>query len=148
MKKISTSPFFHKKIFPTIWFGFICLFLILTIAFGAVKQSIMFLIIPIVMAIFGFLFFKKLLWDLADEVLDNGEALIFSLGKKQQTVALRDIININHQFSSPQRVVVTVREAGEIGKEIAFLPPMQINFLAKNKLVEDLIKRVDDARNT
>ena len=59
---------------------------------GAAEQSLMFLIVPCLMAIFGFFFFKKLLWDLADEVFDEGDSLLFRKGKKEQRVNLKDII--------------------------------------------------------
>ncbi|WP_445365042.1 hypothetical protein ACJJJB_13480 [Microbulbifer sp. ANSA001] len=73
MKKISGSTFYFKKFFLSIWFGFLAFFLVTSLAAGAAKESIMFLAVPVFMAVFGFFFFKKLLWDLADEVYDEGE---------------------------------------------------------------------------
>ena len=148
MKKISTSPFFFKTLFPAFWFGFLTIFFVIGISFGAYEQSIMFLIIPIIMAVFGFFLFKNLVWDLADEVLDNGNALLITRNKQNIRVELKDIININHQKSSPERVVLTIRDKEVLGGEIAFIPPFRFNVLSKNKYVEDLIERVDSARNT
>ena len=149
MKKISGSTFYFKKFFPSLWFGFLAFFLITSLTSGATNESMMFLIAPIFMAIFGFLFFKKLLWDLADEVYDEGESLLFRKNGKEQRVMLKDIINISYaQMSSPERVVLQVRSEGAIGKELAFNPPLRFNPFSKNPLITNLIGRVDRARNT
>lgn len=116
---------------------------------GAAKESLMFLFVPIFMAIFGFFIFKKLLWDLADEVYDEGESLLFHKGGKEQRVHLKDIINISYaQMSSPERVILQVRSEGDIGKELVFNPPMRFNPFSKNPIITELIERVDRARNT
>ncbi|WP_444927653.1 hypothetical protein ACJJI4_07860 [Microbulbifer sp. TRSA002] len=147
MKKISGSTFYFKKIFPSIWFGFLVLFVAASISGGAVKDSFMFLVMPIFMAVFGFFFLKKLLWSLADEVYDEGESLLFQKGSKRQRVQLKDIINVNYaQMNAPERIVLQVRTEGDIGKELAFIPPMRLNFFSKSPIVVDLIDRVDRAR--
>lgn len=149
MKKISGSTFYFKKVFPSIWFGFLVFFLFVSLASGAAEESVMFLAVPVLMAVFGFFFFKKLLWDLADEVYDEGESLLFRRGGKEQRVQLQDIINISYsQMNSPKRVVLQVRTPGAIGKELAFNPPMRSNPFSKNPIITELIERVDRARNT
>lgn len=148
MKKISTSPFFFKTLFPTFWFGFLAIFFVIGVSFGAYEQSIMFLIMPIIMIVFGFFLFKSFAWDLADEVLDNGNELLVTRNNQNTRIELKDIVNINHQKSSPERVVLTIRNKDIWGGEIAFIPPFRFNVLSKNKYVEDLIERVDKARNT
>ena len=100
------------------------------------------------MAIFGSVLFKKSVWELADEVYDNGDELVFIKGGNEQHVKLRDIINIGHtQFSSPVRIVVHVRSDGPIGNELAFNPSIRFNLFKKSSLVRDLIERVDRARS-
>ena len=149
MKKISGSTFYFKKLFPSIWFGFLAFFLVTSVASGAPNESLMFLVVPIFMAIFGFFFFKKILWDLADEVYDEGKSLLFRKSGKEQRVLLKDIINISYaQMSSPERVVLQVRSEGAIGKELAFNPPMRLNLFSKNPVITTLIERVDHAKNT
>ncbi|TCI05285.1 hypothetical protein EZV61_04825 [Corallincola luteus] len=149
MKKISGSTFYFKKLFPSIWFGFLAFFLVTSFTAGAQQESKIFLIMPIFMAVFGFFLFKKLIWDLADEVFDEGDSLLFRKGKKEQRVQLKDIINISYaQMSSPEKVVLLVRSDGPIGKELAFNPPRKFNPFSKNPLVAKLIERVDRARNT
>jgi hypothetical protein len=48
------------------------------------------------MAVFGFALFKKMIWDLADEVYDEGYSLLSLKSGKEQRVLLKDIININY----------------------------------------------------
>ena len=149
MKKISGSNLYFKKLFPLVWFGFLAFFLVISLVAGAAKESLMFIFIPIFMAIFGFFLFKKLLWDLADEVYDEGESLLFRKGDQEQRVYLKDIINIsNTQINSPERVVLHVRSKGAIGKELAFNLPIRFNFFSQNPIIIELIERVDRARNT
>lgn len=149
MKKISGSTFYFKKFFPSIWFGFLAFFMSASLLGGAVGESVMFLMVPVFMAVFGFFFFKNFVWDLADEVYDEGEALLFRKGVKEQRVRLRDIINISYgHMNSPERVVLQIRTEGAIGKELAFNPPMRFNPFSKNLIIKDLIERVECARNT
>ena len=93
--------------------------------------------------------FKKMAWDLADEVYDNGDSLVFRKDTKEQVVPLEEIINIDYShLGSPERVVVHVRDKGPIGDELAFALPMRLNIFSKSPLVRKLIERVDEARNT
>ena len=109
----------------------------------------MFLVVPVFMAVFGFALFKKMVWDLADEVFDEGEYLLFRKGDKEQKVHLKDIINISYaQMSSPERVVLQVRSEGALGKELVFTPPMRFTPFSKSPIIAELIERVDRARNT
>ena len=106
-------------------------------------------VMPVFMAIFGFFFFRKFIWDLADEVYDEGEFLVFRKGNKEQIVELKDVINISYaQMSSPERVVLQVRSEGAIGKQLAFNAPMRFNPFLSNSMIIELIERVDRARNT
>jgi len=149
MKKISGSTFYFKKLFPSVWFGFLAVFIISAASSGAMNESFMFMVVPTFMAIFGFIFFKKVLWDLADEVYDQGESLLFRKGGKEQKIYLKDIINISHaQMQSPERVVVQFRSEGAIGKELVFNLPMRFNLFSKSPIVSDLIDRVDRAKRT
>ena len=102
-----------------------------------------------VLAIFGYILLKKLVWDLADDVYDTGEELIFRKGDKEQRVKLKEIINVGHtQMTSPERITIYLRHAGPIGKELVFNPPMRLNLFSTNPLVLDLIERIDRERST
>jgi hypothetical protein len=146
MTRISGSTFYFKKLFPAIWFGFLAFFL-LTASRASDGGSILFYIVPLAMAIMGYGLFKKLVWDLADEVFDAGDRLIFRKGGLEQTVRLEEITNIDYaQFHSPERITIHVRSPGLLGKELVFNPPMRSNPFSKCPLVADLIDRVDRTR--
>ena len=146
MKKISGNTTYFKKIFPIFWFGFLAFFLVSGILTGI--ESPMFIIVPFVMSVMGYFLFKKLVWDLADEVYDKGDELLFRKGNKEQRVKLKDIINIDYShMNSPERVVVHVRTSGKIGNELAFSLPVRFNPFSKSPLVRELIERVDQAKN-
>ena len=68
--KVISSPTtkFYKYGFPAIWFGFLGVFVVTGIASGVPRQAPMFLIAPCVMAVFGFVLFKRMVWVLVDEV--------------------------------------------------------------------------------
>jgi hypothetical protein len=146
MTKISGSTFYFKKLFPAIWFGFLAFFL-LAAAPASGGESILFYIVPVAMAIFGYGFFKRLVWDLADEVYDAGDRLVFRKGGQEQIVRLDEITNIAYShLHSPERITIHVRSPGLLGKELVFNPPMRSNPFSKCPLVSDLIERVDKAR--
>ena len=145
MTKISGSTFYFKKVFPSVWFGFLGFFLLVGASSGHAPPF--FFIVPVVMAIFGYTFFKKMLWNLADEVVDAGDHLIFRKGDKEQRVRLEDIINISYMhMSSPEIVTLHVRSPGPLGTELAFNLPARLRLFSKSPMVAKLIERVDRAR--
>ena len=149
MKKISGSTFYFKIFFPTVWFGFLGVFLFEGLTSGAISNDPMFLVVPVFMAIIGYFMMGKLVWDLADEVYDEREALLFRKGGKEQRVFLRDVVNVRHtQLNSPERITLNVRSGGEIGSELVFCPPLRLIPFGRNPLVVELIERIDRARNT
>lgn len=110
----------------------------------------MFVAIPIVMAAFGYVLMKKILWDLADEVYDCGDTLLIKNGGKEDTVALSNIMNVSAStFMNPPRVTLGLVTPSTFGSEVAFSPVVGFTFnpFAKNQVTEDLIVRVDQARS-
>lgn len=150
MKKISGSNVYFKKILPFMWFAFIGFFILTTIQSGvAGKSGGMILIVPLCMLVFGFFLFNRMVWDLVDEVYDLGDELLFRKNGMEQRVKLRDIINVDcSQMTSPERITITLRVAGQLGKELVFNPPARLFNFTRNPLVIELIERVDRARNS
>jgi hypothetical protein len=146
----SRMTFYFKRIFPVIWFGFLVFFLVTGATHGAWEQDPVFFIMPVVMAIFGIIFFRVLLWSLVDEVRDGGAFLLVRKGSVEQRIPLSDIVNVSiSQFVNPRRLSLRLRTRGKFGDEIVFLPKqpgLQFNPLARNPVAESLIKRVDAAR--
>jgi len=150
MKQISSkSLFFTKKIFPLLWFGFLIFFVIQAIKSGAYEKDPMFLIVPCIMAVFGFLLMKKIVWDLVDEVYDCGDSLIVKGHGVEERIPLVNIMNVSASTNmNPPRITLRLVKPGRLGAEISFSPaaPFTLNPFAKNPISEDLIVRVDKAR--
>jgi hypothetical protein len=151
MKKISSGlTMFYKKVFPLIWFGFIAFFVAAVVIGGAVRADpLMFLVMPCVMAVFGFFLMKVLVWDLADEVFDCGDSLLIKKGGDEERFPLRNIMNVSTSVAvNPRRITLRLVRPGRFGPEVSFSPLSNISFVpfAKNPVAEDLIVRVDQAR--
>ena len=101
------------------------------------------------MAIIGYLVVKIRFWNLADEVYDYGYYLEFHKGSKIQKVLLRDIINIEYsRLSAPERIIMHTRHKGPIGGELVFSLPMRLIPFTYNPLVNLIIERINEAKNT
>ena len=150
MRLISSRlTFITKRVFPAIWFGFLALFIIAALASMSVRKDFQFefLLIPAVMAAIGFFLMKKLVFDLVDEVWDTGTELVIKNKGTEEHIAFANILNISYvTFTNPQRVTLSLREPGVLGKEIAFVPPSRFLPFSKSPIVDDLIRRVDEAR--
>lgn len=150
----SKQTFFTKRVFPALWLGGVALFMVSGAVSNASRTSspgnIGFLLVPALMLIFGFLFFRKLLWTLADQVQDGGSYLLVRRGSIEKRIPLGDIFNVSmSQFSNPKRVTLRLRTPCEWGDEIAFIPKMPslgLNPFARSSVAEDLMWRVDQAR--
>jgi hypothetical protein len=150
MTRISSkTTFFYKRIFPILWFGFIAVFVATTLISGVIVKSYVFLIVPVFLTVVGYIVMKKLVWDLADEVYDCGDALLVRNRGEEERVALSNIINVSAStFTNPPRVTLRLVNAGRWGREISFSPAraLTLNPFAKNPVVDDPIVRVDRAR--
>jgi hypothetical protein len=151
MRRISSQwTFFYKFVFPIIWFGFIVVFLIVAI-FVPTRSGqgppIPALIVPIIMLVLGYTLMKKLIFDLADEVWDDGAALVVKKSGREERIALSDIKNVNYStMSSPPRVVLSLRRPSVFGDQVAFCAPIRFLPFATSPIIDDLINRIDAAR--
>src|SRR5262245_23923490 len=115
MRRISSkTTFLVKRVFPTIWFGFLAVL----IAIGVVvstrnsgTQFLPFVILPGLMVAFGYFIMKKLVFDLVDEVWDDGSALIVKNKGQDDRIALSNIINVSYSpMINPPRVTLMLRQ--------------------------------------
>src|ERR1700726_3063943 len=146
----SRNTFFLKRVFPLLWFGMVAL------AGGAGRAGARagkavpppVFIVPLLLLVIGYAIMRKLVFDLADEVFDEGAALRVRFGSEEQRIALTDIINVGYtQFVNPPRITLTLRQPGRFGREVSFSPPQ--SFFApfvRNRLASELIERVEAAR--
>jgi len=152
MKKLSSkATFFHKRIFPAFWFGFLGIFICVGLFSNIAEKGvgIIFLVGPIAMVIFGYFLMKKLVWDLIDEVCDDDTSLLLRNGKQEVRVNLKDIKNVNYSTMTNQpRVTLNIRYKTPLGDELTFSPTASWVPFKKNEDIEKLIDRIDEARGT
>jgi hypothetical protein len=153
-KRISSrNTFFMKRIFPLFWFVIIGLILVIGFASGgrgAKSVPPFVFVMPVALLALGWFIMRRLVFDLADAVYDEGDALRVRFGTEEERIALGNIINISFAgMSNPQRVTLTLRDPGRFGREVSF-SPVQTFFgpllRTSNPIVSDLIERVDVAR--
>jgi hypothetical protein len=149
--KISSSwTAYNKKLLPRFIFGFLIVFLVIGLFADKPRGvGVMLIVMPLFMMAFVYFVYRKLVWDLADEVYDCGDSLLVRNQGKEERIHLSNVMNVNvSMFVHPQRISLRLDKPGPFGNEIAFLPRLGFttNPFAKNKLGEDLIARVDQAR--
>lgn len=150
MVKISSSwTFFLKRVFPVIWFGFLAVFAVgmLTAMLAKNQLEPIALVAPVIMAVIGFLVMKLLVFDLVDEVWDDGDALIVRNRGIEETVLLKDIINLSYSgYTNPPRATLLLREPSAFGTEITFAAPSSFIPFSRPPMIWDLIHRIDEER--
>jgi hypothetical protein len=149
MRKLSSkSTFLYKKILPILWFGILVLFVISSQFMGGEDDpGPLFIIMPVMMAVIGYFILKYFVFDLIDEVYDKGDSLLFKNAGKEVQVSLRDIKKISYQtMTNPPRVTLSLRHEMDLGKELSFSPPKSLIPFKKNRDIEELIDRIDQAR--
>jgi hypothetical protein len=90
---------------------------------------------------------KFLVFDLLDEVWDEGEALLLRNDGQEDRIPLTNIINVSQAtFTNPPRITLTLRHPCRFGKDVTFSPSARLNPFSKDPIAVELIDRVDAAR--
>ena len=144
MRRISSGwTFFYKRVFPIIWFGFLVVF----VGIGVANQGVGIVIVPIAMMGFGYFLMQKLVFDLVDEVWDEGDALLVKNRGQEQRIALSEIKNVNYSpLVNPPRVSLSLRRPTVFGEQITFCAPVRFVPFSQSPVIADLIERIDRAR--
>jgi hypothetical protein len=145
--------FWYKKIFPVFWFGFLALMFVTMFCSQqqASKIPLIALFIPLIMMVFGYGLMRALVFDLVDEVWDDGNSLIVKNKGVEERIPFSNIININYQSMRPPRATLTLRQPSRFGTKIVFSPQTSLAFslsefpahVFENKIVNDLIQRIN-----
>jgi hypothetical protein len=154
MRRISSRwTFFYKRVFPIFWCGI----LILVVAVPVFKAGqsgnypplVPFLIAPIIMLFVGLSFMKKFVFDFVDEVWDDGDTLLVRNRGQEERIKLADIKNVSSsQLSSPPRITLSLRRPSLFGDQVTFCGPMRLLPFTSNPAIDDLIDRIDRARES
>ena len=114
---------FLKWAFPALWFGGLALLMLSAFNEGWAGQDPMVFIAPALLIVFGWVFFKSFLWDVADEVHDAGDALRVHYRRDEETIAFADVLDVSiTRFASPQRISLRLARAGRFGEQVVFIP--------------------------
>jgi hypothetical protein len=151
MRRISSSmTFFYKRVFPMIFLGFVVLFVVFGLTTGMNSEQFLplpFLAVPIIMLAIFFLVMKKLVFDLVDEVLDAGDALIVRNGGQEERIALSEIMNVSYSpLVNPPRVTLSLRRPSMFGEQVTFCAPVRFVPFSTSPIIDELIQRIDAAR--
>lgn len=143
MRKLSSSStYWNKRVFPTIWFGIVGVGAL--IAIPAVlwdSCSPMMLVIPCVMLGFGYFVMKTFVFDLMDEVyLDGGQIIVRNRGE-EDSFPVTNILNVDSStMTNPERITLTLRKPCRFGDTLTFSPPKRWWPFSRNPLAIELIR--------
>ena len=151
MRRISSKwTYFYKKIFAPLWFLGVAGFAVAALCVSSVKTpqappAIMLLMIPAFMSFVGYVIMKHLVFDLLDEVWDEGDSLILVKDGIKDTIRISDIINVSDTcMINPPRITLLLRQHCRFGNEVVFSPArgFQLNVFKKSEIAQELIRRV------
>jgi hypothetical protein len=150
MRRISSrTTFFNKRIFPVIWIGFLILMAGLPFVFGQNRSAapLSFVVMPAIMAVVGIFIMRKLVFDLVDEVWDDGDALLVKNRGEEERILLSDVKNVSYSpYMNPPRVTLSLRRPSRFGEQVTFAAPIRLMPFATSPVINELIERVDAAR--
>jgi hypothetical protein len=158
MKRIS-NPFTPAlKIVPFLVCGFSAFILVLLLKSilallfenGGLQKAVMFVVFPGLVAIGGYYAWKAGIRDLMDEVYDCGDYLLVKKGGQEDTVLLANINYVrfsNTRDGAQPRIRLSLDAPGKFGTEILFVPPQNPLAPRTNRVADDLVARVNEARS-
>ncbi|MBU6475885.1 MAG: hypothetical protein KGQ70_07945 [Alphaproteobacteria bacterium] len=154
LRRISSKwTFFYKKVFPVFWFGIVVLvsavglFAVLHTQGAPAPVALIPFVGPVLLALFGYVLMKILIFDLMDEVWDGGDHLVFVNRDERATVPLSGIINVSETFlTNPTRITLLLRDPCSFGREVSFTPVRKKFFFhlfrRRSAVGWDLLERV------
>ena len=150
MTRISSrQTFFTKRILPRLLLVVVTIPILLAFTVGRGQPPLQLLFFPVIMLPVFFVIFRKLVWDLMDEVYDGGDYLLVKNGGKEERIPFSNIMNVSSTLMvNPPRITLRLVTPGRFGKELTFSPvrPLTLNPFTRNQIAENLIERVDRAR--
>jgi hypothetical protein len=151
MRRLSSKwTFFSKNIFPFVWFlgviGAAAGGLAAVLAGGShAPVMFLFILIPIFMSVLGYAIMKNLVFDLLDEVWDEGDSLVLVKGKQKETIRIDDILNVSSTYMvNPPRITLLLRQPCRFGQQVVFSPVrgLRLNPFKQDEMAAELLRRV------
>lgn len=147
--KLSADQTGRKKIlFPAIYFASLIPITLTYLRHSDGKPILPGLLLLLGMALFGIFAMKQFLWDLADDVYDQGDALLVTRRGVSESVALSNVRDVTYANMRPPRLTLHLRTPGRFGARVSFSPAAKRsrNPFAKHPLMEQLAVRAWRAR--
>lgn len=145
--------FFWKRVFPVLWYGGLAFGVVTALVKGQFKNEPLFAYVFLFgvfcfMVVCGYLVMKQFVFDLADAVLDAGDALIVRKGGREARIPFSDILGVHYLRSGPPRVTLFLQHPSELGDQISFMPPALQSLFpwSSPDIVRELKARADAAR--
>lgn len=128
----SRWTWWHKKAVPAIWFGFLGVAgagWLFQVIWGQAPVGP--LLIPVSMAIFGYLLMRWLVFPLVDQVwIDENDVMVRNRGTEDR-FPLSNVVRIrSYALQNPEWIVLVLKEPSTFGSEIAFAPPDRWRFMS------------------
>ena len=112
-QRITRNTFFLKRVLPALIFGTLTLAIFMPLAFGARHPAgfpYPVLVGPLVMIVIFYIVFRRLIFDLADEVTDEGDALRVRFGQEEERIPFEQIMNVSYTgMMNPPRITLMLR---------------------------------------
>jgi hypothetical protein len=147
MRPVSSKiTFFYKRLLPIVrLFGILLFLLIAYLDLSGIDPSIKIIMI-VAMLIMLFIFWFKVSGDLADEVLDAGNALVVRRGGQEERIELSDIKKIKYDpWMQLPVVTMSLRRDTAFGNRVTFFAPLSFR---GSPVIHDLVERIEAARGT
>ncbi len=149
----SRATFINKRAFPVVWFGGILLFTAIAISIVVVEQTVASLVFCLaflpfgaIFAGFGYVVMRWLILGLADEVWDDGDALVVRDRGREERIPLAEIANVDYAgYCNPPRVTLHLRRPSALGGKVAFIPRLRLLPFRMPLEIRELMARVDAA---
>jgi hypothetical protein len=145
MRRLSSrTTWWTKRAFPTCWFGFVVVWA--TVITGPILQGqvpVFVLLIPVAMAVVGYVVMRLLIFDVVDELLLDADDLVVRNAGDEVRVPLATLVHVQaSSFTNPERITLTFKPPCRLGHEIVFLPPMRFFAFGRHPLADELTRRI------
>lgn len=144
MRQMSSKlTWWHKKASPALFFGIIGLVtaeFIPAVINGSVPGEVLF--IPLILAVFGYVMMRWLVFPLLDEVWIDGDDLIVRNRGEEERFPITNIIDVEGSyFMSPEHIGIILEPPSRFGKWIRFAAPLRLLPFGTHPIAQELADR-------
>lgn len=139
----SKLTWWHKRAFPTFWFGFLALFTlnwIPSVVRGEAPAAT--LAIPLGMAAFGAVLMCWLVFPLVDKVWIDGDELVVRNHGQMDRFPIANVVDVDGSYmANPESIGLYLNTPCRFGKTIRFAAPFRLFMFGTHPLAQELIDR-------